>query len=712
MTEFVVTCAAMLQILVAVIAGAIACRNIPSVGATLRDFSYLISRVLVPCLISSHMISSLTVKILLDSIVLVVFSALGIVVGSACSTIVNKLLFSSGDGHTTTATTTADRDAAVLRKWGVKIAAVTEGRRKKIRVDVPKSCPLQDFEIAAMLRAPSKIHEELTQYRTMCRIACSVQNTVVVPLSLITPIAGSVPWINLPAAVTYVFVYNIVVTMFFWGVGTYIVWEAAADVQVLREKRELLEKFEKLVSVYVDASTQTLHESDLALAILQARKGSSSSGRQLHVSSSSFTGSPAANYFGSSPPAQFSAIELNHSVSSLADMLQQKPRETSLATSAPAVITHALLASSDDMAPAAVLLPVHRYRFDWFAARMLDVVRIDGDDAVLAGTASATSISVADSLGRLKRRGGRVVLRIRRTLQSFANPPFIATIVGLAIGLLPFKEALFSSGPLRVVLDSMIIIGTGCVPASLLLLGANLSGLSGGSITSDVRLRHAGSQAADERLEDENSNPLFFSLVSAEPSFLLADVQIGAAVSVRQEPPPTVPSGQPAMMSPTTTTLLAAASEAVPRAASSSRNWGDIARIKLDTVIGGTTLLTSIAAAVNYGSSLLNISGVVKPNIIIAVVCLRSIAIPGVSFLLIHACVVLRIFPAISDPYHNTLLLILFLEVAAPTAINAALLFSMRQFSTKPFAKLLFYLYLNALWSVVLWMSIAMWYIS
>jgi hypothetical protein len=119
-----------------------------------------------------------------------------------------------------------------------------------------------------------------------------------------------------------------------------------------------------------------------------------------------------------------------------------------------------------------------------------------------------------------------------------------------------------------------------------------------------------------------------------------------------------------------------------------------------------------LAEVTSFMTQLLRIEGTVQPRLVLACLALRAFLIPAVGFALIHFCVTQKLSPSIADPTHNTLLLVLFLEVAAPSAINTAVLFSSFQYSVKPFAKVLLYLYINALWSVVAWMCVAVWYVS
>jgi hypothetical protein len=754
MTNFFVTCAAMLQILVAVVVGAAACRGIPNVSPTLRDFSFVISRLLVPCLIGSHMIVSMSVTLLLDSMVLVVFSVLGICVGTLCARIVNLLLFTPSECEWTeqltangiTLMTVTERSVDSAERRTCTLTGSGKGRKGPpvLRVMVDSSrCCLSDSEIYCLLHAPPSDWEDAVAYRCMCSIACSIQNTVVIPLSLIAPIASSVAWIDLSAAVTYLFVYNIVVTVFFWGMGTFTVLEAAEESRRLRERREVLQRIERLVANSYDAATQTLSETELQELSQwhhQQQRLFSMGGNR-----SSFAGSAAA-----AAVTQSSVVEINHSSSSIlanpllfphddgsegvGAIVAKDPLGSSLSSVGSITGTGGSLEVArnrqnweqqrqqqqqvgDDGAAdgnvglrgrcEAPALHVHRFRFDCRATRMVEIVRQshqsrhphDPDVTVVASSS---------------RRGGTAppaavvvwLRRLLRTCASFANPPFVTTIVALLIGLLPFKSAMISLGPVRMVLDCMILVGAACVPASLLLLGANLSGLSGAPTTMDVKLRHSSAQAQQLLLDEEGAGDLFLSsLVAAEQSFLLVDF-------VSQEPDMATatcvvdPSHRGLADSFRRAQLAPAAPLAKVAVLRSS--FFTTAREKLAAWANAAGL----SSVWTFAKALLSIKGVVKANLIVAVVVLRSVVIPGVSFILIHLCVRMNVFPSISAPQHNTLLLVLFLEVSAPSAINTALLFSMRQFSTKPFAKLLLYLYLSALWSVVLWLSVAMLYVN
>lgn len=734
MTSFLTICSAMMQLLVAVVLSAVLVRSVPGVSGTLRDFSFLISRLLVPCLIASHMILSINPKVLGESMVLVVFSIAGICMGVFGANVSNWLLFSPAASGGHQINTAGGIDAAEeLHANGVQSIAVVAAlhqpapRKKTIqilRVTVDdQRCRLSNSELFTLLRPPSRKLEELVAYRCMSVIALSVQNTVMVPLSLLTAIATDIPWLELSVAVTYLFVYNLSVTIYFWGVGTYVVWEAAAEAQTLRGKRELMERIQKMVSLSVDAATQTLDETQVAQLLLWE----SSVRAAAHAADGAPIHTPhtrSATNSGSHPPtcSQASEIDINHSSSSIvagargAGMLLDNGGGG--------------VARAGDDAPMPPVLDVARYRFDWQATRLVEVVRINstatGATASSASAAAATAAGVSPvaavsaSLGQAT----QWALKARRTLAAFVNPPLLSSVAGLLIGIAPFKPALLAFGPTRMLLDAMLLIGTACVPASLLMLGANLSGLSGGATGVEVKLKNAASQV--ESLLEESADALFLSLVSAEPSFLLV---------LEPTPPPTsatkaLAAGAPAPGAAVggSGALLAAGGDRRDMHTSMAGGGAAVspampdgaadARVEVSACEAVTATLASVAhatgllGAVAFAASLLSIRGVVKARLVVSVILMRSIVMPGALFFLIHLCVRSQLVASIRDPYHNTLLLILFFEVAAPSAINTALLFSTRQFATKPFAKVLLHLYINALWSVVGWMYVALWYVS
>ncbi|CAD2213961.1 hypothetical protein AGDE_17143 [Angomonas deanei] len=87
----------------------------------------------------------------------------------------------------------------------------------------------------------------------------------------------------------------------------------------------------------------------------------------------------------------------------------------------------------------------------------------------------------------------------------------------------------------------------------------------------------------------------------------------------------------------------------------------------------------------------------------------RLLVVPGLTFAFL-------VFLAKSMPFlfggkgteDRTLLLVLFSQVAAPTAINSALLYNSADFMTYPWAKMLFFQYLLCTLSTVLWTSLGL----
>jgi predicted permease len=92
-------------------------------------------------------------------------------------------------------------------------------------------------------------------------------------------------------------------------------------------------------------------------------------------------------------------------------------------------------------------------------------------------------------------------------------------------------------------------------------------------------------------------------------------------------------------------------------------------------------------------------------------VVVRQIVCPAVCILAFHF-VVRPAYPAITSPASRAIILTLFLELSAPTAIAASLLCNMHDYMPADFASGLFIQYIAAVPIATLWISFTLWYID
>ncbi|ESL05895.1 hypothetical protein TRSC58_06440 [Trypanosoma rangeli SC58] len=91
----------------------------------------------------------------------------------------------------------------------------------------------------------------------------------------------------------------------------------------------------------------------------------------------------------------------------------------------------------------------------------------------------------------------------------------------------------------------------------------------------------------------------------------------------------------------------------------------------------------------------------------ILTVVLRLIIIPIVCFAIIHFLQKRGVIP--SD---RTFLLVILLGSCAPSAINSSLICSMHAYKAKPYARMIFIMYVSAVATTALWLAFYIWYLG
>lgn len=126
---------------------------------------------------------------------------------------------------------------------------------------------------------------------------------------------------------------------------------------------------------------------------------------------------------------------------------------------------------------------------------------------------TTTPVTTSSSSSRRKEKWWSLLRAIgRECSQLLHNPPFLSIGVGMLLGLVPpLHRAFFGHGPLEVITDSMVLIAQGNIPASLLLLGANLAGtkqltLGGGDEEDALVEGDDEDDDKDDEVANENAN--------------------------------------------------------------------------------------------------------------------------------------------------------------------------------------------------------------
>eukprot|EP00744_Colponema_vietnamica_P020206 GILI01028687.1.p1 GENE.GILI01028687.1~~GILI01028687.1.p1 ORF type:complete len:596 (+),score=99.12 GILI01028687.1:50-1837(+) len=208
------------KIFVAVVGSAIASSQIPRPKETLKDFGFIIANVLLPCLFLNQMIQAASLETIKSSYILFIAGAGAVLTGYIAATLMTRFLFPDNVKFCSI--------EGVMVKLAInKDIVVAKGKPlpKRMVVRVPSNVS-KDEAMNALL-VPSKEDLANTGYRTCVTVATILQNTFVLPMSLISSLvtgkSGSFSWINLEEVTTYIFFFNIVITIAFWTIGPVIV---------------------------------------------------------------------------------------------------------------------------------------------------------------------------------------------------------------------------------------------------------------------------------------------------------------------------------------------------------------------------------------------------------------------------------------------------------------------------------------------------------
>ncbi|KEG12703.1 putative transporter [Trypanosoma grayi] len=681
-----VTVLAVTKVIVAVCIGAFTSRKIPNASVTVRDFSFIIANVLLPCLTFYNTAVSVNAELLIHCSVLLVFALLLIGLGLLCGLLASKVLFRVrrtgiphelrkslrftllySDASGMESSSSSSSRTRQWRKCGVVlqpvVCVVVSGALEQQRVEASEVLPL--------IEPPGVEYEEQPFYHYASMLACSLQNAVTLPLSLLQALAVSLPWIDLPTGTSYIFIYSVIVSAYFWSAGPMIVAHAKSETDKRRTIREVLEVHQKLQSRR-DAATQTeVHRavslvtspnvqtvrmlplpSQAAPSLTRAETtGTTTSGEAAHLN-----GTPATLNIGDA--------DVDAAAAALA--LRSTGKQTDFQPNLDYTVFAATSASCET------------FPYNW-RERGLVRVMYERDFKDAAAAEKQDTNRLLDFLRGCK----NVIVHLLQTLA------FTSVVAGVVVGLVPPLRWLLLEGPLSMLMDSIALIAQGSVPASLLLLGSNLVGTSSLHDTvPEVHLREA-EQNTELPLNDEGVDPSEVAAYNAQhaeiefdehASFTLANLQRDYAemVAAAFSRGPTATSAE---------AMREGGAEAV-RKVPSSTNEG----------------------VMNYLHSIFSLHGIRK-SFVFGILFIRLLFLPAVGFTLV---LTLRsVMPVLfgGDQKQNVLVLVLLGELAAPTAINCTLLFNTQHYMPGVWAKMLFFQYIACTLSFVLWCTISL-YIS
>lgn len=694
-----VTFLAVSKVIVSVLIGAITCNSIPNTSSTLRDFSFLISNVLLPSLTLANTARSVDAEVLIRCSILIVFSFITIGLGIFCGAVLNKTLFrlkrtSSGIPlelkddvrlvlqYEQPNLTPAQRREAIKQKKKIQgtpyVAVVLSDKLRDMGVD--------GHEVVPSLEVPGVETEEFPGYSWGSWVACSIQNNVTLPLSVLQNLAVSLPWIDFVQGTAYIFVFSMAGTMFLWAAGPYFVERAQRETIQQHLIRQLIVKHKKLQN-RCDAATQT----EVAAV-----------------------GSPVKHSTGHLPPvAHDEHAEPTMEVSGM-DVMATLPSvtvgmEVVTPSSPPEMVADSGVQTEMNMSPTTMrrVFPsteamVEQIPYNWETAGL---IRVKYAGEMREEKKSDTWKKFVHSSKQL---GWRL----------FTNLPFMSIVLGIIIGVIPpIRGLFFDGGVLEMLMDAISLVAQGSIPCSLLLLGANLVGSTAEAVggSDDVRMRDSEqntefllTQEDWEVLGVENPDIDGYNAAHEHVEFdihasfsLQSMLQQRAQAYNRQVAAPQRVTEAGATGTTTTTTTGSGADHAPSAVAAASRSVAPQVDMAEDEAPKEKTVMDEVRSA-------LSLSGV-KPKFVWGIIGVRLGFAPAFSYVVL--LFLIKTMPFLfggRGTEDKTLLVVLFAEMAAPTAINSALLYNAREFMTYPWAKMLFFQYILCTITQVVWMSLAL----
>ncbi|KPA77889.1 hypothetical protein ABB37_06678 [Leptomonas pyrrhocoris] len=719
-----VTFIAVSKVIVSVLIGVITTSSIPNSKSTLRDFGFLISAVLLTSLTLSNVAQSVNLELLVRCSILILFSTLmitwGLMWGVACGAVLFRLnpnlsgipaelrgdvrlhlLFGEEDepAESTQASPTSPYPPSGKSKEKNKktrvpyVAVVLSEHLREVGVD--------GNDVVPSLDVPDKSLEDTAGYIWAMWVGCSTQNGVTLPISLMTNIASAVEFIDFAQAAAYIFVFAISYMLYLWSAGPAFVEQGEKAAKKQRLIRELITKHKRM-SARCDATTQTLSFPVDHVLQYDAAAERSHAGAPAREEGDRLSGtqrSPRSNGGTSTTPAPGNVDEGGSGnkfsrSSSARSFSASAQTEVNMTDTQDTRCTSAAVAISMPDAPSAMspttaghyaftMATAEQIPYDWRSAGLVRVKYESDMKAMKKKTLSEKLTNFGHAAWGLVRK-------------LMVNPPFLSVVIGIVVGVVtPVRNLFFDGGALEMVMDAIRLIGQGSIPSSLLLLGANLVGSAtdaGAAAEEGVRMRHA---------EQNTEYPLH-----AEEWALLGEDRGHAAWYDNEHE--SIEYDLHNSFSLQTLRQLGQGPTAYVAQASGSGAAAPIVPMEEETEDNKPPRNAFLAGV----EKTLSLRGISK-SFVWGVIGLRLIVAPAFSFaVLVFLINTMPFLFGGRGTYDKTLIMVLMVELASPTAINSTLIFNARQFMTFPWAKMLFFQYILCTVTMVMWASLGLSYVS
>ncbi|GET87437.1 hypothetical protein, conserved [Leishmania tarentolae] len=743
-----VTFIAVSKVIVAVLFGVFTTNSIPSSTITLQNFSFLITVLLLTSLTLSNTATSIDLDALFRCGILIFFSLISIASGLLWGVVLHVFFFrpdhkysgipeelrkdvrfdllydhvteEGAEAHGSPASSPTTNAPGTKRRKKTSIPYVTVVLSEHFR-----EISVTGSDIVHALEAPDAQQEDCAGYKYAAWVGCSTQNGVTLPLSIMANIAGSVSLFDMAHSASYIFLFSMTYSLYLWSACPAFVEAGKKAAKKQQLIREILLKHKRMMT-RCDATTQTLSlpvnqmlgnnedpekdagvvvddsetESDTRLrcqvngftqAHLTAPE-SPSSGTSCSDNTSSWEDGGVANKYACSSGAERHVRVPTYS------MDHTTPLQNSF-TQTTRGFAHA---NGKHGAPEMTLkkagTPATRSptAADEHAFAIATAVQLPYDWA----TAGFIRFKYESEMKALKKKSAyERAQQLRRASWALSkklmtSPPFLAVVLGIFIGIVPPVRRLLDFWPMSMVMDAIRLMGEGSIPSSLLLLGANLVNSSSTNATgqgqAQVRLRHAEQNTEYPLLPEE-----WQRLDQDSPYARRYDAQHTDRVLDAHEPSSRHTLMQHERLSAPMTPVGANAASAEPVNENTDEEGDDSTK---------GSFFDSVQRA-------LSLEGI-RPAFVWGIIAFRMLISPAFCFLLL-------IFLIEKMPFlfggrgslDKTLIMVLMVELAAPTAINSTLLFNAYNFMTYQWAKMLFFQYILSIFSMVVWASIGLRYV-
>ncbi|KAG5508951.1 hypothetical protein GH5_06169 [Leishmania sp. Ghana 2012 LV757] len=750
MDIFGVTFIAVSKVIVAVLVGVFTTNLVPHSATTLHNFAYLISMVLLTSLTLSNTAKSIDLEVLFRCSILVIFSIVSIVCGLLWGVVLGFVFFRPNPKYAGIpeelrkdvrldllydCVTPEEADPCGSASSS-PTAQPARARRNKKKASVPyvavvlsdhfREVGVDGSSVVNALEVPDERQEDYAGYSYAAWVGCSTQNGVTLPLSVMTNIASSVPFIDMAHSGAYIFVFSVSYMLYLWSACPAFVEAGQKAVVKQRLIREILLKHKRMMA-RCDATTQTLSllvncgpdkdedaEEDVEVDGYESRSAEAG-GLECEVSPSihpALATSPLSSGSSScsdrkiareargeaAPDAgdglagcrTLSAMYSLDAVASLQSSFTQTEESFArlLSKRAAPEVKFRIPGTTTTISPnraaerAYTMATAERLPYDWAATGF---IRVKYESEIKA----LHKKSASEKAQQLGRATWAVVKKLMTSL------PFLAVVSGIFIGIVPPVRGLFDGGPLEMVMDAISLIGEGSIPSSLLLLGTNLVGSSSANAAgpAEVRLRDA-EQNTEYPLHPEDwqllgEDAAYASWYDAQHSDMAFDAHESFSLSIL------IKRGR---LSASMMPRGASAASVAPMTEYDDGDDGDSAK-KKSTFMGSVQRTLSLRG--------------VRPTFVWGTIVFRMLISPMFSFFLILSLI--KTMPFLfggAGTLDKTLIMVLMVELAAPTAINSTLLFNAYQFMTYQWAKMLFFQYILCTVSMVMWASIGLSYVA